>query len=284
MTGPVFVWDDGAPIDSQAVQDRGLHYGDGLFETLSVRDGRARFLELHLDRLFGGAARLELALAPRSICESELRAAAQQLGDGVLKYLVTRGAQRERGYAPPIQAARRVLLAYGSGGNRLVAANVWCCDLRLAEQPALAGIKHLNRLEQVLAAAECRAAAERLAMDIHEGILCSANGTVVCGVSGNLFWYDGKVLHTPRIDRCGVAGVMRRIVMREAATLGIAVIEQAVAIEPVLQAKEIFMTNARWPLLPAKMVVTGGGTERPQYAASGYIAQLLGERIAGLER
>lgn len=280
----MFVWENGKPAESDLAQDRGLHYGDGLFETMIVRAGRVRFFECHLDRLFDGVARLRLSLPPRMQCASEIAAGAHKLGEGTLKLLVTRGAMQKRGYAPPLQPARRLLLAYSLGGGSPVAANVWCCELVLGEQPVTAGIKSLNRLEQVLAAAECRAAADRLETEIHEGLLCSSGGRLVSGVSGNVFWFDGRQLLTPCVDRCGVAGIMRRIVLREAATLGIAVSEQATAIDSILGAREVFMTNVRWPLLPVKQIIAPGGAERRSFAAPGEVTQLLTARIAGLDR
>src|SRR5690606_11971996 len=124
--------------------DRGLAYGDGLFETIRVRSGRPRLYERHLQRLQEGSSRLHLA-CDLVVLRAEILAFCAELGEGVAKLLVTRG-EGERGYAVPKGPLRRILI--GSGAPSYPAANaeqgvrLFACSTRLAEQPQLAGLKH----------------------------------------------------------------------------------------------------------------------------------------------
>ncbi len=200
MTVKLFI--GGRRVDALDAGDRGLAYGDGLFETLRLHQGRPVWWDAHLDRLAMGAARLGIDPPERRW----LRAQADPMmaGDGVLKLILTRGSGG-RGYAVPEPAQPTLLLARHPlpppcppGGLMLR----WC-RLQLAAQPLLAGLKHLNRLEQVLARAEWRDPA------IDEGLLCDADGNLVSAVSGNVFLrFAGRWL-TPRLDACGIAGICR---------------------------------------------------------------------------
>src|SRR5690606_15144674 len=209
-------WVDGRPAAELPLGDRGLAYGDGLFETFAVRRGRPCLLDEHLRRLRRGCERLGLAFEEQAIVD-ELLAFCATLGEGVAKLILTRG-DGLRGYAPPADARpRRVLLAspapvYPDEYAQL-GVELYPCALRLAEQPLLAGLKHLNRLEQALARAEWRDS--RYA----EGLLRDAAGRVIEGVFSNLFLVSEGRLLTPALERCGVAGVMRGALLREAAAL-----------------------------------------------------------------
>ncbi|MFT4178063.1 MAG: aminodeoxychorismate lyase [Thermomonas sp.] len=190
-------------IDAIAPSNRGLNYGDGVFETMRVHRGALPLWSRHLARLREGTDRLGIALPDVAFVEARIAAVIHGVDAGVLKLLLTRG-DGGRGYAPPAEAppvwmlALHPLPASTPAGLRLHA-----CDTRLAAQPALAGIKHCNRLEQVLARAE----AERAGCD--EGLMCDAEGRVVSATSANLLVHrDGRWL-TPPLERCGVAGVLR---------------------------------------------------------------------------
>lgn len=183
--------------------NRGLAYGDGLFETMRVHRGEVPLWPRHFARLRDGAERLGIALPPVGSIEAAIVDACAGRGAGVVKLLLTRG-EGGRGYAPPTGVATTWLLALHAlpappvAGLRLL----WC-ETRLASQPALAGIKHCNRLEQVLARIEVDAAG------CDEGLTRDMAGNAICATSANLLaWRDGRWL-TPRVDACGVAGVMR---------------------------------------------------------------------------
>jgi 4-amino-4-deoxychorismate lyase len=121
--------------------------------------------------------------------------------------------------------------------------------MRLGENPRLAGLKHCNRLEQVLARAEIANAPH-----LSEGILFSSSGNLVSGTMTNVFLVRESVLLTPRIDQCGVAGVMRRVVLREARQAGIPTRECELRSENLQAADEVFLTNARIGIWPVRSV------------------------------
>ncbi len=246
---PLGCWVDGVPGDSLPADDRGLAYGDGLFETVLVRSGRARFLAAHLARLMRGCAALGIAFAELDALRTEIaRAAARAPALAVLKIVVTRGSARRRGYAPSGEVARRIVSLWpaSGGGASQGGVDARIASLRLGESPMLAGIKHLNRLENVLAASEPGADA------VFESVLLDATGHAICGTRSNLFVaHDGRIA-TPLVTRNGVAGVMRSIVLRECAALGIVAEERRLSQADVIAADELFVTNARIGVVPVR--------------------------------
>lgn len=229
--------------------DRGFQYGDGLFTTMRVSGGKPLLLNLHLDRLEADAARLLISFPGRSVLVSEIRHMAERVGDGVVKVILTRGIGG-RGYRPPVSSqGTRVLSGhplpeYPAHTSRQ-GVKVRFCQARLSANPLLAGIKHLNRLEQVLARAEWDDD------EIREGLMSDPDGFIVEGVMSNLFLGTGGRLLTPCLDRCGVRGVMRTLVMRLAASEGLAVEEGRFTSDEVLGADELFLTNSvigLWPI------------------------------------
>lgn len=236
----------GAAVDPV---DRGLHYGDGVFETLRVRDGRPRALERHLDRLSHGLGRLGIPPPARDILAAELQRAAACPSAGVVKLIVTRGAGG-RGYRTPEHPQpMRLVAAYPAPGYLAqwseTGVAVRYCETRLAPQPRLAGLKHLNRLEQVLARAEWDT-------DLFdEGLMLDPEGRVVCGTLSNLFVVRDGRWRTPRVDRCGVAGTMRAALLAAAQEAGIDAREADLTPADLAGADEIFLSNAvagAWPV------------------------------------
>lgn len=200
----VRIFRGGERVAAIAPDDRGLAYGDGLFETMRAHRGTLPWWDAHWARLARGGRRLGMALPDQAQARAEAAALFADGGDGVLKLIVSRGGGA-RGYAPPREAQPHWLLsrhplppAAPRSGLRLH----WCAT-RLAAQPLLAGIKHCNRLEQVLARAECVAAGA------DEGLACDADGAVVSATSANLFVLRDGNWTTPPLDRCGVAGTCR---------------------------------------------------------------------------
>jgi len=246
-------WVDGAPAAHLPVQDRGLAYGDGLFETIAVRAGQPVLLERHLARLAEGCARLAIPV-DLVLLQAELQAFCAQLGEGVAKLILTRG-DGLRGYGPPpAPQPRRILqggplpcypAAYAEQGVRL-----FPCMTRLAEQPLLAGLKHLNRLEQVLARAEWQD-------DEHaEGLLRDGHGRVIEGVYSNLFLVKNGVLITADLQRCGVAGVMRAELLEQAQALGIECQVRDIDYAELLAADEVLLCNSVYGVWPVRALAT----------------------------
>lgn len=247
-------WIDGQPGASLPADDRGLAYGDGLFETIRIAGGRSPLLELHMQRLLRGAETLRLPLDLDTVL-AELKAfiAAQaQAGrsDCTVKLIVTRGSAG-RGYRPlPEAQVRRALLAFAPPAwpstHSEDGVALFECATRLAINPALAGIKHLNRLEQVLARAEWDDA--RYA----EGLLCDAEGRVIEATMSNLFLGQDGVLVTPRLHRCGVAGVLRGFLLARALSLGIPVSERDVTRAELDASDELFVCNSNFGIWPVR--------------------------------
>jgi 4-amino-4-deoxychorismate lyase len=232
-------WVNGRTRTTVDCHDRGLAYGDGLFETMRVRRRGIRLLDLHFERLLEGMKRLKLEVSVAAL-EREAAARARQRVDGVLKLIVTRGPGG-RGYRPAgNERATRVLSLYPlppvPGGSRPVRLRV--CRTRMAINPELAGLKTLNRLESVMARSEWRD------VRLWEGLMLDMEGTLVSGTMSNLFLRRGATLMTPALDRCGIAGVMRRWVLERAPELHLKVWQGRLPVEALQDAEEVFMTNA----------------------------------------
>lgn len=245
-------WIDGVPAGTLPADDRGLHYGDGLFETLLVRGGKPRFLERHLARLFSGCERLAIPTAPLAALRAEIAEACEPAPAlAVLKIIVTRGSAVRRGYAfEGTEAPRRMLTLWPAAplGDLARGVSLILASGCIGEHPTLAGLKHLSRLENVLAAKEAETAGA------FDALLRTADGRLVSGAMSNLFIVRGARVLTPPVNRVGVAGIMRGTVLRECAGLGIAALEQVLTLDDLHAADEVFITNARIGVVPVQRV------------------------------
>lgn len=240
---------NGVPGDMFSIHDRGLLYGDGVFRTLRVSGGKILCWPRHFRRLQQDCAALGLPCPEAALLFAELQQLAAQQPDGVAKIIVTRGPG-VRGYAPSANITPTRILSltpftpypdefYSQGVKLRV------CDLRLAHQPRLAGIKHLNRLENVLAASEWNDAG------IAEGLLLDVAGNVIEGTRSNMFTVSAGELRTPDLSLCGVAGVQRERVMEWASAHGMPCRPGQFGLDELLAADEIFMVNSvigLWPV------------------------------------
>ncbi|NND58743.1 MAG: aminodeoxychorismate lyase [Gammaproteobacteria bacterium] len=229
-------WVNGASSTRIDVTDRGLHYGDGLFETMAVIDGRIRLLERHLARLLHGAERLGIVM-PDNV-DVMLREKAAVSGTAILKLIVTRGAGG-RGYTPPAQASPGCILMTYPWPSVPTSMTLRVCETRLGHNPALAGIKHLNRLEQVLASREWS-----VGETADDGVMLDTEERVIETTRANLFIVSGGKLLTPQLDGSGVRGVMRDHVIDVAVRNAIECSEAALSLDDLHNADEIFVTNA----------------------------------------
>lgn len=265
-------WINGQPAECLALADRGLAYGDGLFETIKVKAGQAVLLERHLARLQEGCQRLTIP-CDMPLLRSELSTFMQQLGEGVCKLIVTRGAG-QRGYAAPEPCyPQRILqaspLPQWPTANRQQGIQLFACQLRLSSQPALAGLKHLNRLEQVLARAEWSDPAYA------EGLLMDQQGRVMDGVFSNIFIVHNQQLITPELTQCGVAGVMRAELLARATAAGIAVQVRDISLQQLLAADEVFTCNSLYGIWPVRKYAS-------QYWPLGAVTRTLQDLIEDL--
>ena len=243
-------WVDGLPADGlSSLKDRGLAYGDGVFETIAVKAGQPLLLDLHLQRLALGCSRLAIT-ADQALIRSELLGYAHAMGEGVLKLILTRG-DSSRGYgASPEAQPRRILqaspMAAYPEANALQGIQLFPCATRLSEQPLLAGLKHLNRLEQVLARSEWQDSAYA------EGLMCDTSGRVIEGVFSNLFAVRDGMLFTADLKRCGVAGVMRAALLAEAERKLIPTQVIDISLEHLQKADEVFVCNSVYGIWPVR--------------------------------
>jgi 4-amino-4-deoxychorismate lyase len=248
-------WVNGVPGTQLDVFDRSVQYGDGLFETMRVRRNGIRLLAFHLERLDEGCRRLHISGLNLPGLRRELKRVAAQQTDAVLKLIVTRGVGA-RGYRPDgRERCTRIVslhpLAVPAVARSDAAVRVRLCRIRLGTNAALAGLKTLNRLESVLARAEWRDPR------IWEGLMRDAEGTLVCGTMSNLFVLRNSILSTPLLDRCGIAGVMRRWVISQALAMKFKVVETRIGWEDLCNATEAFMTNAVTGVVPVASVRDG---------------------------
>lgn len=253
------IWHNGRRVRADVWRDRGLQYGDGLFETMLVRDHRIALLDGHLQRLARGCRRLGLPV-PGSKLRQELQRAASVWPNAVVKLIVTRGSGA-RGYRVPASChPSRIVQCEPLEAPvtaRAGAVGVRLCRVPITENPALAGLKTLNRLDSVLARREWRDGR------IAEGLMRDRRGDIVCGTMTNIFIARRGRLLTPRLDRAGVAGVMRQWVIRTARRRGIDVQEGRLSMRQLMAAEEIFLTNAVVGIWPVGSVALGTRRLRP---------------------
>lgn len=243
---------NGEPGDHIALSDRGLHYGDGLFETLAVRDGVCEFWERHVSRLLSGCERLRIPHPSPAQLRVEADSLTRGLARAVLKIMVTRGGGG-RGYQAPRPVLPTRILRISPmpdhpAGYARDGVTVRICNQRLGHNTALAGLKHLNRLEQVLARLEWDVP------EIAEGLMLDTDGRVIEGTCTNLFLIDGGRLLTPSLDRCGIAGIMRDVVMDIALKSGLACAERDLDRADLDRADEVFLTNSLIGIWPVEVI------------------------------
>lgn len=240
---------DGAPGETIPAWDRGLSYGDGLFETLLVRHGCPCQWPRHRTRLILGCRRLGIPAPTADTLESEVRLLSVGREDAVLKVLVTRGIGG-RGYRSlPAAEPRRILHVYPApeypSSWREQGVVVRHCQTPASYNPALAGLKHLNRLDSVLARAEWDDP------EVADGLMSGMDGEVVGGTMTNLFLWDGSTLLTPAVDRCGIAGTVRALALELARARGIPCVVADITLELLARAQGLFLTNSvvgAWPV------------------------------------
>ena len=247
-TSVVPVWINGQPGDRVPVSDRGLAYGDGVFETLRIEQGSPVLMDYHLDRLQQGLRRLSIRHQWPDL-KSEILAYPGCHQDGVVKLLITRGTGG-RGYGiDNIQGPSRVFswhaLPVYPDSNYTLGVSVYSCRQTLSLNTTLAGIKHLNRLEQVLARQEW-------AEVYQEGLMLDAEGYVIEGVFSNLFVISKGLILTPDLARSGVAGTMRRWLLECFSVNGYRVDVGQVTLQDIQLADEWFFCNSVYGIWPVR--------------------------------
>lgn len=241
---------NGEAATGSRVWNRGLHYGDGVFRTCLIYEEQVIDIEKQIDKVINDAEVVSLYFGERETLIREAQQLAQGQQQAVLKILLIR-AGAARGYRTSVATADRLLCTYPT--SRYPAAHwergiaVFRSRVRLGSQPMLAGVKHLNRLEQILASREWETGAD-------EGILADDQDRPVSGTRGNLFWVKQGVLRTPALDRCGVAGLMRDKVLLTAAMLKLPCTVAEGSWNELEGADEVFVTNSLIGLWPVRVM------------------------------
>ncbi len=245
---------DRDPAACAELQDRGLHYGDGLFETLLLKDHRILYLDEHLSRLQTDSARLGIPCPPLKDLARVLESYRLEERDLVLKLILTRGASERGGRWPEAPEPIVYMMNYPYRPNKQPLAADFS-NHSLPENQILSGIKHLNRLDYILASRHLAGqdAFEQL-------ILCDARGRVIETLVHNLFFVRNGRVHTPDLSRCGVNGVMRRQVIKRLEQSGKAVKIGDCSRDDLLGADEAFVCNSVQGIRPLTRI---GGQELP---------------------
>jgi 4-amino-4-deoxychorismate lyase len=240
---------NGKPATALDIHDRGIHYGDGVFETIAVCGGAALLWQQHLQRLQLGCQRLGIRAPEKDLLRQEAEHLIRDAGLGVLKIILTRGAGG-RGYRYPDSCSATRILGLYPWPDHIHqlwrdGAILGQCRTRLSRQPALAGIKHLNRLEQVLARSEWRD-------QWHDAVMLDDQGAVIEGTMSNLFAVRDGVVFTPALRECGIAGVMRAQILAHGPALQLDCREIRMDMSELNDADELFLTNSiigLWPVV-----------------------------------
>ena len=245
---------NGKSTDNINLHDRGLHYGDGLFETIAVIDQRPLLLKKHLERLMSGCGRLKIDFDDVAILESEIDDLCKDQDRAVLKIIITSGAGG-RGYQRTGAGTKPTRLLgitpWPEYPDTLLSQgiNVHLCSTRLGHNPGLAGIKHLNRLEQVLARNEWKRT------DITEGLMLDIDTNVIEGTMSNIFViYADKKLRTPDLSFCGIEGIVRQYLLDHCKESSYECEVCQMSLDDLYTASEIFFCNSIAGIMPVRQL------------------------------
>ena len=243
---------NGETVAQVAVSDRGLQYGDGLFETVAIRGGEPRLWNYHMDRLAKGCELLNIKMPADAELSCGVRDALQKSNApaaySVVKIIVTAGTGL-RGYGRVLTETPTVLFgafpalpppadSYHGGLDTAL------CRTRLAVNSPTAGLKTLNRLEQVLARSEFVDTGQ------FEGLTMDADDNIICGTMSNVFFVKNNFISTPSLLRCGVEGVMRRHVIETLRAQGIDTQIQTIKLLDFKNVDEVFVSNSQFGVMP----------------------------------
>ncbi len=267
---------NGVETDYIKADDRGLLYGDGIFETIAIKDSKPRLLEMHFERLKESATKLSIQGFDIDNLTKDIDLIVSKSGycDAVVRITITRGVG-ERGYASLSLEANVVvsispfpeyIYEKRNSGIDAIFATIF-----LNKDSYLSGIKHLNRLTQVLVANE---AANK---GVDEALVLSEEGCVIEGSKSNVFFVFDDIVKTPKIEDYGVAGIMRRRIFDVAKDAGYRVIEANITLDDLLDVKEVFVTNSVIGIWP---VATLNGREFSQFSCAEKFLKLLAEDMA----
>ena len=254
---------NGITTDQLPVSDRAVQFGDGVFETLRVQQGQPLFLARHLSRLWAGCERLGIETAGLTALSKDIRSMAERFPESVVKIIISRG-QSSRGYAVDAASGPGCIIRVARAPSwpaaiQTLGIDARLCGTRLARQPLLAGIKHLNRLEQVMARREWHDAC------IREGLLLDDQDHIIEGTMSNLFLIKQGRLQTAGLSSCGVAGIIRSVLFDIACAEQLPLDIGTLDSDSLCQADEVFVCNSLigiWPVRSIRGVAEYGAAGR----------------------
>lgn len=237
---------EGNRVSEFAINDRVANYGDGLFTTMAVRQGRIALFSRHVKRLCDNAERLAIPI-DRTTLITQLRQAALRCDTGTLKLLISAGVGG-RGYARTQDSGAGFHFSFHQPPSQYAdwrqnGISIGVSEIRLGHQPVLAGLKHTNRLEQVLIK-------NTMPSNVDDVVVCDTEQCIVEASAANLFWRVGKTWYTADLALSGVAGVMREFVLEQLAAQGLRCEVGRYHIAGLTNANAMCVTNALMQVVP----------------------------------
>lgn len=244
---------NGVHVEHVTVMDRGLQYGDGLFETIACVNSELQFWNQHIQRMRAGAISLNIDFPDEQLFLQDIKKIYDIAPETncVFKIILTRG-QGNRGYQSPAnQRPTRIVIcsSWPDYSPDLIDTGIAACLCKhpVSINPALAGIKHLNRLDNVIARNEWH-------NEYHEGLMADAEGNIIEGTMSNVFAVRDNVLYTPGLERSGINGVIRNQVLNIARDENIKIETTRLTLNDLYSMDEIFVTNSIIGIWPVSMI------------------------------
>jgi len=288
---------NGIESDYLTINDRSIHYGDGLFETILCNNDKLYYWSQHFQRLQASAEQLKIACPPEQVLlddiaklldknkpetKSAIKPGPESAAACAIKIIVSRGAG-ERGYqfSKNTAASRFVLLSALEAdhssllSHQLLSGELFICKQQVSINENLAGLKHLNRLENVMARNEWN---DKTKNNIIDGLMKNANQHVIEGTMSNLFAIKDRQLFTPELGLSGVKGIMREIIIDLAGKSNIKTSLINLTMDDLTAMDELFISNS---LIGMKAVTKLGDSLYKDQAVTNMIfAELLNTKEA----
>jgi aminodeoxychorismate lyase len=239
---------DGEVESKISIFNRNMQYGDGLFETCVAKNNKVLFWENHFDRLNNGCERLNIKKIENSIWLKDIKKALSLSSENncIVKLILSRGnSLRGYSYSKDIEPIRVVIV---SKLSEYITKKTYSLEYAMSgfhSNPKLAGIKHCNRLEQIMA---------RTNMLADEAIMLDESRSIISVTQGNIYFIFGNKLVTPKLDKCGVIGSRRPIILELSRFINLEVAEDKISINQLEKADEVFVANSLIGIQPVTLI------------------------------
>ncbi len=229
---------DGKKQSKASIFNRNTQFGDGLFETCLVENKKLLFWSNHFERMKLGCDRLKISMIDETLWLSDIKKAfsLMKIDNCIVKLVLSRGESlRGYSYKDNIRPIRITIVSELKKNNQDKGFSLEFCNSGYNSNPKLAGIKHCNRLEQVIA---------RAGIKVDDGIMLDENENVVSVTQGNIFCVQGNRLITPNLDKCGIEGTRRAVILKIAVDLGFDINIKNLSVAELLRSDEVFISNS----------------------------------------